>query len=281
MHEQKPSFSNIIEHIFSNRNKRYGAYDLRKQYIKHLRIAFFLTISLFILFISIPYFSNWWHTTNWFDNTTNLVVIPVKTDNQLKLQAPPPLEKKTPTPQKTKKTPTPKPKLPPKPQQTPNDHTQTQIVPINTDQPTKNNTDSLANSKTKLDSTTLIGQHADSTQTKKKPFKESDLDAAEPLDTLAMFPGGMTALYKYIYSNVRYPATILRDSIEGTIMATFVVNIDGSVSDVVIPKEARMNNACDDEVIRVLRKMPNWTPARRNGQRVKSIALVKVSFIID
>lgn len=276
MNQREPKYNSILELLFSNRNKQYGAYDLRKQYVKHLRIAFFATLIAFLLFISIPYLLNWWETNDWFQPTNEMTLIPIK-NNQLKLETPPPVEK-TPPPKQEPKPPKPK---PPKPKTTPSP--KPDLAPIVTPQnPIKqpNNPTTTApqtdNTTQQPDSNQTVGK-SDSVGTKKNPFKESD-SAAEPLDTLPMFPGGMTAFHKYIYSNLRYPPKVLRDSIQGTIVATFIVNVDGSISDVKIPNEFKMNNDCDDEVLRVLRLMPFWKPGRRNGQNVKAMCVTKVSF---
>jgi hypothetical protein len=95
---------------------------------------------------------------------------------------------------------------------------------------------------------------------------ESNLDQAYTEDTIpkkeivdfpdktAEFPGGMENFRMYIANHIVYPQTALIDNIQGKVYASFIVNIDGTISDVKIMRGLRKD--CDKEVIRMILAMP-------------------------
>ncbi|UYQ91568.1 M56 family metallopeptidase [Chitinophaga horti] len=88
------------------------------------------------------------------------------------------------------------------------------------------------------------------------------------VETPPNFPGGIKELEKYLSKNVRYPHKATENGQQGTVFVTFVVNKDGSLSDVAIVG-ARKGYGLDEEAIRVVKTMPNWTPGEEDGKKVK------------
>jgi protein TonB len=88
------------------------------------------------------------------------------------------------------------------------------------------------------------------------------------VDQSADYPGGMAALRKFLGENFD---TSLMEGGEGQLRAKlkFVVERDGSVSGVVI-EEKSPNSDFNNEAIRVVKKLKKWTPAKRNGESVRS-----------
>ena len=81
------------------------------------------------------------------------------------------------------------------------------------------------------------------------------------------FPGGKDALMKYLGENVKYPKEAHENKIEGRVIVNFVVNKDGSISEV---KTVRgINQLLDTEAVRVISEMPNWKPGMQRGQAVR------------
>ena len=80
------------------------------------------------------------------------------------------------------------------------------------------------------------------------------------------FPGGECRLVSYVNENRRYPAAAYRAGVEGRVLCSFVVNVDGKVSNVSVLRgvEASLNK----EAVRILSKMPQWSPGRLNGRNV-------------
>ncbi|MCF8219411.1 MAG: energy transducer TonB [Bacteroidales bacterium] len=81
------------------------------------------------------------------------------------------------------------------------------------------------------------------------------------------FPGGEQARMKYLQENIEYPQMARESGIEGTVFVTFVVEPDGSVTDVRILRG--IGGGCDEEALRVVRNMPKWKPGKQRGKSVR------------
>ncbi|RZL51236.1 MAG: energy transducer TonB [Pedobacter sp.] len=96
------------------------------------------------------------------------------------------------------------------------------------------------------------------------------------VDIMPEFPGGMTALRNYIANNLQYPDEASEEGIEGTVYAKFVITKDGSIANIEI--ERKLGYGCDQEVIRILKKMPKWSPGKLDGKAVNYQYRMPVSF---
>lgn len=90
------------------------------------------------------------------------------------------------------------------------------------------------------------------------------------------YPGGMEALMKYISMNVRYPKEAEEKNIQGRVIATFVVEKNGSISRAKVVKS--VDPLLDEEALRVIYAMPNWIPGRQNGEPVAVKYTVPLAF---
>ncbi|MFW6019504.1 MAG: energy transducer TonB [Bacteroidales bacterium] len=81
------------------------------------------------------------------------------------------------------------------------------------------------------------------------------------------FPGGEEARMKYLQENIEYPQMARESGIEGTVYVTFVVEPDGSVTDVRVLRG--IGGGCDEEAVRVVRNMPKWEPGKQRGKKVR------------
>ena len=81
------------------------------------------------------------------------------------------------------------------------------------------------------------------------------------------FPGGDAAMLSYLGKNIKYPNVAKESGIQGTVYVTFVVEKDGSVSNVKVLRG--IGGGCDEEAIRVVKSMPRWTPGKQRGKPVK------------
>jgi protein TonB len=97
-------------------------------------------------------------------------------------------------------------------------------------------------------------------------------------DKMPEFPEGEKALNDFLRKNIRYPQLAKENNIMGKVIASFIVNTDGSISDIKIVRA--IGGGCDEEVIRVLRLMPNWKPGEVSGRAVKVKYTIPVSFSI-
>ncbi|MBK7440396.1 MAG: energy transducer TonB [Bacteroidetes bacterium] len=85
-------------------------------------------------------------------------------------------------------------------------------------------------------------------------------------EVLPEYPGGTQALYTFLAKNIKYPKTAKKNNVEGTVYVKFVVDEDGSVINPVIVRG--IGAGCDEEVIRVIKKMPKWKPGEINGKKI-------------
>lgn len=88
-------------------------------------------------------------------------------------------------------------------------------------------------------------------------------------EEMPSFPGGETAMIKFLYSNLNYPQHEKETGISGKCYVSFVVEKDGSVSTVNLLKGIPGGEGCDKEAIRVVSSMPKWIPGKQNGREVR------------
>ena len=103
----------------------------------------------------------------------------------------------------------------------------------------------------------------------------------EPVDfrvveDLPQFPGGASECMKWLTKNLKYPATAQKKQVRGKVVAQFIVNTDGSVSDLELTEH--LEAACDREVLRVLRMMPKWQAGVMNAKPCRTKVCIPIVF---
>ncbi len=96
------------------------------------------------------------------------------------------------------------------------------------------------------------------------------------VEDMPEFPGGMSALGRYIANSVRYPAIAQENRIQGRVFVTFVVNTKGYVQDVKISRG--VDPALDKEAIRVIKNLPKWKPGEQRGKPANVRYTVPINF---
>ena len=81
------------------------------------------------------------------------------------------------------------------------------------------------------------------------------------------YPGGEEARMKYLKESIRYPEEAKELGIQGRVFVTFVVEVDGSITDVRVLRG--IGGGCDEEAVRVVRGMPKWVPGKQRGVPVR------------
>ena len=104
-------------------------------------------------------------------------------------------------------------------------------------------------------------------ENKAKNIKEKLYSAV--VEQMPAFPGGEKAMEKFIEKNLVYPASAKKNSMEGKVYATFVVEKDGTLSDIKLLRGINGCEDCDKEAIRVIKLMPSWNPGKQNGKLVR------------
>lgn len=93
------------------------------------------------------------------------------------------------------------------------------------------------------------------------------------------FPGGNAALLAYLQKNTHYPQIAKENDIQGTVYVGFVIDKDGSVSDVKILRS--VDPYLDEEALRVVRSMPKWKPGKQRGKPVRVQYQVPIKFVLQ
>lgn len=110
-----------------------------------------------------------------------------------------------------------------------------------------------------------------------KPTADPDsskiFGAAEEMPS---FPGGEKALMQYIKDNTYYPKELCEGAAQGRVMVGFVINEDGSISDVKVLRS--LTPEFDEVAVKIVKGMPKWNPGKQNGKAVKTKYTVPVSF---
>ncbi len=104
--------------------------------------------------------------------------------------------------------------------------------------------------------------------------KEEEIFVA--VEQQAEFPGGQAALMKWLSQNVRYPETAQQNDVQGRVIVKFVVEKDGSIGAATILKG--VDKDLDREALRAVKKMPRWQPGKNNGVAVRSYFNLPVVF---
>lgn len=96
------------------------------------------------------------------------------------------------------------------------------------------------------------------------------------VEQMPMYPGGDAALMGYLLDNIKYPTVAAENGVQGRVVVGFVVERDGSITDVNILRG--VDPSLDREAMRVVKSMPRWNPGKQNGSAVRVKYQVPVSF---
>ena len=92
----------------------------------------------------------------------------------------------------------------------------------------------------------------------------------------ATFPGGNEKLGEYLAKSIKYPQQAKETGTRGKVMLTFVVERDGSITDIKVLRD--IGSGCGEEAKRVVKEMPKWQPAKQRGKAVRQQFVLPVSF---
>lgn len=97
--------------------------------------------------------------------------------------------------------------------------------------------------------------------------EEEEAQIFTVVESMPDFPGGDAARIKYLNENIKYPQMARESGIQGRVFVTFVVEKDGSVTDVRVLRG--IGGGCDEEAIRVIKNMPKWDAGKQRGKPVR------------
>ena len=144
--------------------------------------------------------------------------------------------------------------------------------------------DELASTNTAIGAFTVEGNDEEAGEVLKakeviaepEPPKVEETKVFDVVEEMPQFPGGQAALLEYLSKNIKYPVVAEENGIQGKVIVTFVVERDGSISDVKVVKS--VDPSLDKEASRVVKSMPKWQPGKQNGSAVRVKYTVPVQF---
>ncbi len=267
----------MLDIIFADRNKAYGAYQLRRSYRQYLVRAVLYGVVLIVLFLLLPFIMNvvsgvFAKKEKPIDVVAELGPPPDIDPNQPPPPPPPPVETPPPPTRSTVKF------VPPivkKDEEVVEEKPQ-DIAKILDEDKDIGDEDKKGNDEAPpaIDENPTELQVVEAPKVvEEKTYEMFDIQKAPS------FPGGEQELLKFLNQNIKYPPLARENNIQGVVALTFVVNKDGSVSDVNIVKD--IGGGCGKEAVRVVNSMPKWVPGEANGHPVKVRFTLPVRFRLE
>lgn len=265
----------MLDIIFEDRNKEYGAYFLRRTYGNRVTRAILYLLLGLALLATLDFVLKAIAANKEVEEVENVTI---------ELLPPPPLDptKPPPPPPPPVKTPPPsRPTVKFVPPKLVEDKKVVEEVPPPKEEDLK---DKEASTETKEgDKNALvvvedpgIGDVKETVIETPPPPKEETFEFAEQMPE---FPGGSAELMKYLSKNIRYPDIARENGYEGTVALSFIVDASGNISDVTIIRD--QPGGLGAEAVRVVKSMPPWKPGKQNGKAVKVRYKLPVKFKLN
>ena len=96
------------------------------------------------------------------------------------------------------------------------------------------------------------------------------------VEKMPQYPGGMVALFEFLEKNLKYPADAQKQKVEGRVIVSFIVETDGSISDINIVR--KVFPSLDEEAVRLFGMMPRWSPGLQNGKPVRVKYAIPITY---
>jgi periplasmic protein TonB len=251
--------ANLDDLLFIDRNKKYGAYELRKNYDKRLTVALLAAVSFFIIGLLL---------LNMVPTPKLIIFPPSKPDTTsrviIKDYFPHPPQFKKLSGGRTNNN------WPPLVTNHPEEDT-TPVKPMTGIMSQGNGLDGIDDQPGDDAGGTGIFSIHHQIEIKQKDFIKMPDENAE-------FPGGEKAYENYLQSNIKYPNFAVENGIQGNIQLSLKIDETGQVVDVQVVKH--LGGGCDEEAVRVLKNMPRWKPGKKDGKNVAVTRYVKVRMLL-
>ncbi len=273
MEANKILSADILDLVFENRNKEYGAYELRKTYNKRIVMALVITASLALLALLGSILAS-----SLDSGKSNKVEIREVTLADIKQEEEKPKELPPPPP--------PKPPDPPKIEM--QKFTPPKIVKDEEVQEPPPAQEELKEAKIDVikqegikDEGIVAPAVIDEGKGIVEEKKEDENKIFEKVEIEAAFPGGESAWRKFLERNLNPSAPVDNGAPEGTytVYVQFVVSKDGSISDV--RALTKHGYGMEEEAVRVIKRGPKWTPAIQNGRQVNAYRKQPITFLVQ
>ena len=250
----------LEEIVFKNRNKEYGSYVLRKKYRRYLTIS--LIIGLLVIMSAAAY-----PLINAYLNKEKLLREKEKSVTAEMLNMP-------------------KEDLPPPPPPPPPPEALVEKVKFTAPKVVEDtNVESDFGKQDLLNQKGNTEVPTEEVQVEEKEVKTQVIEQKVEAEVFLIveepptFPGGDAALYKWLGENLKYPEEAKELGIQGRVFVSFVVEPDGSTSNVVVKRG--IGGGCDEEAIRIVKAMPKWGAGKQRGQPVRVQFNLPIKFTLQ
>ncbi|MBE0648673.1 MAG: TonB family protein [Bacteroidales bacterium] len=246
----------LTELVFRDRNKDYGSYQLQRRYLQTLLVSGCIGTTLFLLLVGIPFLIYMVQDVRMdldMEYIYEVEYIPFAPPEDAalvemaKAHATPPSEK----------------------QQIP--VVTDSVIPEEKPKPVHEEVNKQDEEPEEVDTSSYgtggeeIGKQAN-----------TDTAIATTIDVYPRYPGGDEARLFYLRRHVTYPKEAVDKGIEGVVMVVFVVEVDGTVTNVKLLQG--IGGGCDEEAVRITREMPKWSPGKRSGHAVRVLVKMPIVF---
>jgi protein TonB len=239
------------EIVFENRNKEYGAYELRKRYNKNVSRALFVAFLVLIFTAGTPFIMALRNSgaNKIIDETIQANLLDIK--NQEEEPPPPP------------------PPPPPEEMEQQVKYTAPVVVDSVDEKIEIATTEDQVNTSVNEE---VVEEVVETNQA----IQEEEVVNFYVIEEKPEFPGGEAEMMKWIASNVKYPEIAKENGVTGKVFIQFVINKDGKVVNVEVLRG--VDPYLDKEAVRVVSSMPSWTPGKQRGKTVKVSFQLPINF---
>ncbi len=248
----------LDEIVFRNRNKEYGAYDLRKSYKKFVTRSVVISVIVLVLGVLIPFII---FKQSYSANQDQQVSVTMDNMNKPKEEnAPPP--------------------PPPPPEATVEQKAKftAPVVVTDTTEVTEINQDDLnKTANTNVNTNEEVVVEDDKSNNVIEEVVETPIFTV--VEEMPSFAGGDEARIKFLQDNIKYPQMAKESGIQGTVYVTFVVDEKGKVADVRVLRG--IGGGCDEEAVRVVKLMPPWNAGKQSGKAVRVQFNMPIRFTLN
>lgn len=109
-------------------------------------------------------------------------------------------------------------------------------------------------------------------------LQQKDNRVFTEVEQVPSFPGGLNKFYKFLQQNIKYPAEARQKKIQGKVFITFIIEKDGSFSNLRILRD--LGYGCGAEALRVMKLSPKWNPGIQNGHKVRVQYTMPINFTL-
>jgi TonB family protein len=109
--------------------------------------------------------------------------------------------------------------------------------------------------------------------------KASGEEVFKVVEVMPEYPGGQAAMIDYLIGNIKYPDEAKKAGVQGTVFVKYIVEKDGSITHTEVIRG--IGSGCDEEALRVVSAMPNWSPGKEGGKPVRVEFALPIKFALD